>query len=162
MDWSVNNSSISKLVLLVHRLGHLVVSGSVPVLLAPPLWALYRFLDLVWMKLLAGAEIPHDACIGPGLLLAHGARGVVIGNRVVIGEQVSIYHQVSIGGVDTEPGIAEIPVPIIADRVRVGTGARVLGNIRIGEGAMIGAGAVVVTDVPAGKTAAGNPGRILY
>jgi serine O-acetyltransferase len=161
-DWERNNSGISKLVLLVYRFGHLLHAGHLPRWVSTPLWPVYRAADLVWMKLLAGAELPHNCCIGGGLRLAHGGRGVVIGLNTVIGSNVAIYHQASVGAADTRDGVWPLPCPVIEDDVRIGTGARVLGDLRIGAGAMIGANAVVLNDVPAGKTAAGNPARVFF
>lgn len=162
-DWTANNSMIGRLVLVVHRFGHLLFVNGLGRTAGRALWPVYRAADLIWVKLLAGAELPHDCCIGPGLRLAHGGRGVVIGRGTLVGANVAIYHQVSVGAVDTRPGLDAVPpAPVIEDDVRIGAGAKVLGDLRVGAGAMIGANAVVVTDVPAGKTAAGNPSRIVF
>ncbi len=160
-DFAVNNSAISKVVLAIHRFGHLAASGHLPPAAAAVLRPLYRALDLVWCKLLAGAELGAELCAGPGLRLAHGARGVVVSDGVVIGSNVSLYHQTSIGWQETRRDMARPPVPVIEDDARIGTGARVMGGVRIGKGALVGANAVVFKDVPAGSTAAGNPARIV-
>jgi len=161
-DWAVNNSAISKVVIAIYRLGHVLHAGYLPAPVARLLWPVYRFVDLFWSKLRASAELPAGMCAGPGFFLAHGGRGVVISEGVVFGANVAVYHQTSIGSQDTTPGLwPPPPVPVIEDRARIGTGARVMGGVRIGEGALVGANAVIFTDVPPGATAAGNPGRIL-
>jgi serine acetyltransferase len=161
-DWPANNSAISKLVLVIHRFGHLLSAGYLPPAVASALWPLYRTLDLVWAKLLAGAELPPGLCVGPGLYLAHGGRGTVLSDGVVLGANVALYHQSSVGRQDTSPGLwPPPPVPVVEDGARIGTGARVMGGVRVGAGALVGANAVVFTDVPAGSTMAGNPARLL-
>jgi serine O-acetyltransferase len=114
------------------------------------LWPLYRILDTVWVKLLVGADLHHTCCIGPGLRLAHGARGVVLAPGVVVGSDVALYHQVTLGTTETRPGAWPLPVPVIGDHARIGTGARVLGDVMVGSKAVVGANAVVLGDVPEG------------
>jgi serine O-acetyltransferase len=87
---------------------------------------------------------------------------VVIGVGVEIGANVVIYHQVTVGAVVISPGIWPLPVPVIEDEVRIGTGARVLGRIRLGRKAVVGVNAAVLTDVPPGKTVASQPARIVF
>jgi serine acetyltransferase len=153
---------ISKMVLLVHRVGHLLDSGSVPSQVRRLLWPIYRVADLVWMKLLAGAELPHTCCIGSGLLLAHGGRGVIVGLNSKIGENVSIYQFATIGAAENRRDAWPLPVPTIEDNVRIGTGACVVGQLTIGEGAVVGPLALVTKDVPPGRTATGNPARVFF
>ncbi len=102
-----------------------------------------------------GIEIHPGAHIGPGLFIDHGM-GVVIGETTDIGEDVTIYQGVTLGGTGKETGKRH---PTVHDGVIVGTGARVLGPVDIGEGAKVGAGAIVVKDVPPNSTVVGNPGR---
>ena len=147
--------------LAVYRFGHLLTTGHLPQVVNRALWPLYRALDLVWAKLLAGAELGAGLCAGPGIYLAHGGRGVVVSDGVVFEAGVKLYHQTSIGWQDTTPGISQPPVPVIEEGARIGTGARVMGGVRVGAGALIGANAVVFTDVPPGATAAGNPARLI-
>ena len=106
-------------------------------------------------RFLTGVEIHPGATIGPGLFIDHGM-GVVIGETTEIGEDVTIYQGVTLGGTGKETGKRH---PTVRDRVIVGTGARVLGPLEIGEGAKVGAGAIVIRDVPANSTVVGNPGR---
>jgi serine O-acetyltransferase len=104
---------------------------------------------------LTGIEIHPGATIGPGFFIDHGM-GVVIGETTEIGEDVTIYQGVTLGGTGKDTGKRH---PTVRDGVIVGTGARVLGPLVIGEGAKIGAGAIVIKDVPANSTVVGNPGR---
>ncbi|KAK6934577.1 Serine acetyltransferase, N-terminal [Dillenia turbinata] len=102
-------------------------------------------------------DIHPGAKIGRGILLDH-ATGVVIGETAVIGNDVSILHNVTLGGTGKECGDRH---PKISDGVLIGAGTCILGNISVGEGAKIGAGSVVLKDVPARTTAVGNPARLI-
>jgi serine O-acetyltransferase len=106
-------------------------------------------------RFLTGIEIHPGARIGPGFFIDHGM-GVVIGETTEIGEDVTIYQGVTLGGTGKETGKRH---PTVEDGVIVGTGARVLGPVVIGEGAKVGAGSIVIKDVPANSTVVGNPGR---
>jgi serine O-acetyltransferase len=106
-------------------------------------------------RFLTGIEIHPGARIGEGLFIDHGM-GVVIGETTEIGEDVTLYQGVTLGGTGKETGKRH---PTVQDGVIVGTGARVLGPVVIGEGAKLGAGAIVIKDVPANSTVVGNPGR---
>ena len=102
-----------------------------------------------------GIEIHPGAVIGHGLFIDHGA-GVVIGETCVIGEDVLIYHGVTLGGTGKDTGKRH---PTIEDGVIISAGATVLGNITIGANSKIGAGAIVLTDVPMNSTFVGEPAR---
>ncbi|XP_050369959.1 serine acetyltransferase 1, chloroplastic-like [Argentina anserina] len=102
-------------------------------------------------------DIHPGAKIGHGILLDH-ATGVVVGETAVIGNNVSILHNVTLGGTGKMCGDRH---PKIGDGVLIGAGTCILGNIRIGEGAKIGACSVVLKDVPARTTAVGNPARLI-
>ncbi|KAM5584446.1 serine acetyltransferase 1, chloroplastic [Rosa sericea] len=102
-------------------------------------------------------DIHPGAKIGHGLLLDH-ATGLVVGETAVIGNNVSILHNVTLGGTGKVCGDRH---PKIGDGVLIGAGTCILGNIRIGEGAKIGACSVVLKDVPARTTAVGNPARLI-
>ncbi len=106
-------------------------------------------------RLITGIEIHPGATIGEGFFIDHGM-GVVIGETTEIGRNVTIYQGVTLGGTGKETGKRH---PTIGDGVIVGTGARVLGPLEIGEGAKVGAGAIVIKDVPSNSTVVGNPGR---
>ncbi|WP_286933061.1 MULTISPECIES: serine O-acetyltransferase [Aminobacterium] len=109
------------------------------------------------MRWLTGIEIHPGAIIGKGFFIDHGM-GIVIGETAVIGNNVTLYHSVTLGGTGKERGKRH---PTVCDNVMIGAGACLLGNITVGEGAKIGAGSVVITDVPPGTTIVGIPGMAL-
>lgn len=97
------------------------------------------------------------AQIGKGLFIDHG-HGVVIGETTIIGDNVTIYQGVTLGGTGNETGKRH---PTIEDNVLISAGAKVLGSITIGKNSKIGAGSVVVSDVPPNSTVVGVPGRVI-
>ncbi len=103
------------------------------------------------------ADFHPAARIGRGLMIDH-LTGVVVGETAVIGNDVSMLHGVTLGGTGKEQGDRH---PKIGRDVLIGAGASILGNIHIGDGCRVGAGSVVLRDVPAGKTVAGVPARIV-
>jgi serine O-acetyltransferase len=107
-------------------------------------------------RFLTGIEIHPGARIGRRFFIDHGSN-VVIGETTEIGDDVLIYQGVTLGGTSAEKKKRH---PTLGNNVEVGAGAIVLGAIRIGNGARIAAGSVVVKDVPAGATVIGVPGRI--
>ena len=107
-------------------------------------------------RFFTGIEIHPAAIIGKGLLIDHGM-GVVIGETVIIGDECTIYQGVTLGALETVKGKRH---PTLHNGVFVGAGAKILGNIEIGNGAKIGANAVVLSDVPSYATAVGIPTRI--
>ncbi|MXR36004.1 serine O-acetyltransferase [Craterilacuibacter sinensis] len=104
-----------------------------------------------------GADIHPAARIGEGVMLDHGT-GVVVGETAVIGNNVSMLHGVTLGGSGKERGDRH---PKIGDGVMIGAGAAILGNIRVGECAKVGAGSVVLEDVAPHTTVAGVPARVV-
>jgi serine O-acetyltransferase len=106
---------------------------------------------------LTGIEIHPGATIGSGFFIDHGM-GVVIGETAEIGNDVTLYHGVTLGGTSLEKGKRH---PTIGDRVTIGTGAKILGAITIGDDSRIGANAVVVKSVPANSVVVGVPGQIV-
>lgn len=104
-----------------------------------------------------GIEIHPGAVIGKSFFIDHGM-GVVIGETAEIGDNVTIYQGVTLGGTGKDVGKRH---PTIGNNVTIGTGARLLGPFTIGEGAKIGASAVVLKEVPPGATVVGNPGRVV-
>jgi serine O-acetyltransferase len=128
---------------------------------AHALWKRRRFLLARWLSHVArnatGVEIHPGATIGRRFFIDHGM-GVVIGETTEIGDDVTLYQGVTLGGVSLERGKRH---PTLEDGVVVGAGAKVLGALRVGAGARIGSGAVVVKDVPPGATVVGLAGRVL-
>lgn len=109
------------------------------------------------VRFLTGIEIHPGAKIGKGFFIDHGM-GVVIGETAEIGDNVTLYHGVTLGGTGKEKGKRH---PTIEDGVVVGAGAKVLGNIGIGRNSRIGAGSVVLKDVPPNSTVVGVPGVVV-
>lgn len=105
---------------------------------------------------LTGIEIHPGATIGRGLFIDHGM-GVVIGETAEVGEQVSIFHGVTLGGRGGEVGKRH---PTVMDNVVIGAGTQVLGPVTLGQGSKIGAGSVVLEDVPPGATVTGEQARV--
>lgn len=108
-------------------------------------------------RFISGIEIHPGAKIGRGLIIDHGM-GVVIGETAIIGDDVIIYQGVSLGGTSLEPTKRH---PTIEDRVVIGAGAKVLGNITIGSGSRLGANSVVIESCPPNSTVVGIPGKII-
>ena len=107
-------------------------------------------------RFLTGIEIHPGAQIGEGFFIDHGM-GVVVGETSVVGNNVTLFQGVTLGGTGKEQGKRH---PNIGNNVVIGTGAKVLGNIEVGENSYIGANAVVIRDVPPNSTIVGVPGRI--
>ena len=108
-------------------------------------------------RMLTGVDIHPGAKIGKRLFIDH-AQGVVIGETAEIGDNVVMYHGSTLGGTGKDKGKRH---PTVGNNVIIGCGAKVLGNIAIGDNAKIGANAVVLKDVPANATVVGVPGRVV-
>ena len=104
-----------------------------------------------------GIEIHPGATIGKGLFIDHGS-GVIIGETTVIGDNVTLYQGVTLGGTGKEQGKRH---PTLEDNVMVSAGAKILGSFTIGENSKIGAGSVVLEEVPPNCTVVGVPGRVV-
>jgi len=113
---------------------------------------LARFISQI-ARFFTGIEIHPGATIGKGLFIDHGM-GVVIGETAEIGDDVLLYHGVTLGGTGKDKGKRH---PTVGSNVVIGTGAKVLGPINIGNNVKIGANSVVLRDVPEGSTAVGIP-----
>lgn len=132
--------------LLAHRLAHALSLARVPFL--PRLIAYVS-------RSITGVEIHPAARIGADFFIDHGS-GVVIGETAEIGNSVIIYQGVTLGGTGFQVGKRH---PTVGSNVTIGSGAKLLGPINVGDGAKIGANTVVVEDVPARSTVVGNPGH---
>ncbi|MBV8818942.1 MAG: serine O-acetyltransferase [Acidobacteriaceae bacterium] len=133
---------------LLHRLAHALYVRNF-ILLA-------RIISQIG-RALTGVEIHPGAKIGRRLFIDHGM-GVVIGETAEIGDDVLLYQNVTLGGTGKEHGKRH---PTIGDHVVIGTGAKVLGNIRVGNYVKVGAGSVVIRPVPDYATVVGIPGRVV-
>lgn len=104
-----------------------------------------------------GIEIHPGATIGKGLFIDHGI-GVVIGETSIIGDNVTLYQGVTLGGTGKEKGKRH---PTIGNNVMISAGAKILGSFTIGENSKVGAGSVVLSEVPPNSTVVGVPGRVV-
>ncbi|MDF2800714.1 MAG: cysE [Anaerocolumna sp.] len=104
-----------------------------------------------------GIEIHPGATIGKGLFIDHG-HGVVIGETAIVGDNVTLYQGVTLGGTGKESGKRH---PTIGNNVMVSAGAKILGSFTVGENSKIGAGSVVLSEIPPNSTVVGVPGRIV-
>ncbi len=132
----------------LHRLAHALQTHRVPVL--------PRLISHT-SRFLTGIEIHPGAKIGEGLFIDHGM-GIVIGETAEIGDNCHFFQGVTLGGTSTK---REKRHPTLQNNVSVGAGAKLIGAITVGENAVIGAGSVVVTNVPPNATVVGVPGHIV-
>lgn len=135
--------------LVLHRVAHWLWNVGIP--FVPRMLSYFA-------RVLTGIEIHPGATIGSGIFIDHGM-GVVIGETAIIGDSALIYQGVTLGGTGKESGKRH---PTLGSGVIVGAGAKVLGNIQIGNDVRIGAGSVVLREVPSDCTVVGVPGRIVY
>jgi serine O-acetyltransferase len=108
-------------------------------------------------RLLTGIEIHPGATIGTGLFIDHGM-GVVIGETCEIGDNVLIYQGVTLGGTGKDKGKRH---PTIGNNVMIGAGVKIIGPFKVGDNSRIGAGSVVLREVPPDSTVVGIPGRVV-
>lgn len=109
-------------------------------------------------RFLTGIEIHPGATIGKGLFIDHGT-GIVIGETAEVGDNVTLYQGVTLGGTGKEKGKRH---PTIGDNVVVASGAKVLGSFSVGANSKIGAGSVVLKEVPPNSTVVGIPGQVVW
>ncbi|HVZ83870.1 MAG TPA: serine O-acetyltransferase [Terracidiphilus sp.] len=109
-------------------------------------------------RFFTGVDIHPGAHLGRRLFIDH-ATGVVIGETAIVGNDVTIYQGVTLGGTGKQHGKRH---PTICDRVFIGNNANILGNINVGENSRVGAGSVVLNDVPPNSTVVGVPAHIVY
>ena len=134
--------------ILMQRLAHLLWCGE---------WRFAARLLAYFARLLTNVDIHPGATLGRRFFIDHGA-GVVIGETAEIGDDCTLYHGVTLGGTTWNKGKRH---PTLGAGVVVGAGAKILGAIRVGDGARIGANSVVISEVPAGRTAIGIPARLV-
>lgn len=133
---------------LFYRFAHTIYNWKLPLLA--------RIISYI-ARIITGIEIHPAAKIGRRFFIDHG-EGVVIGETTVIGDDVLIYQQVTLGGTGKN---SDKRHPTVGNHVIIGAGAKVLGNIAIGDNVRIGAGSVVIEDVPPHSTVVGVPARIV-
>ncbi|HRJ73637.1 MAG TPA: hypothetical protein PLS03_15550 [Terrimicrobiaceae bacterium] len=152
-DWDSNaGNPKGRLLLAFFRLCQAIRSQPGPIwLLGAPVLLAY----VVLVEWVMGIELTYKTRTGTRLRLYHGT-GLVVHEMAVLGDDCTLRHGVTIGY--RHPGGG---APVIGHRVDIGCGAILLGAIHVGDGAVIGAGAVVLHDVPAGAVVAGNPARVI-
>lgn len=133
--------------LFLHRIANKLYKWKIPLL--------PRFFDML-IFFFFNTSIHHSTEIGQGTNIAYRGMSVLIHKKAKIGRNVNIGAHVVIGG---RSAIDELP--IIEDDVDIGSNACIVGNVKVGKGAMIGAGAVVISDVPAGEVVAGVPAKVI-
>jgi putative colanic acid biosynthesis acetyltransferase WcaB len=156
-DWEANRGNPKgQIIMAMFRAAQVVRALPEPWwLLGAPYLALYRVL-VEWVL---GVELRYRTQVGPRLRIFHG-QALVVHEGTVIGADCTLRQSTTIGNKTLADGSGSA-CPVIGDRVDVGANAVILGAIRIGDGAVIGAGSVVVRDVPPGAVVAGNPAREL-
>lgn len=156
-DWSANRGNPKgQLVLLFFRLASAIRALPDPWWLLGAPWLVFYRLTVEWVL---GVELRYKTKIGPGLRLFH-AQALVVHEGVVIGVNCILRQCTTIGNKTLADG-SQSACPVLGDNVDVGSNAVIIGPITIGNGAVIGAGAVVVQDVPPRAVVAGNPARII-
>jgi putative colanic acid biosynthesis acetyltransferase WcaB len=157
-DWQCNQGTSlkSRLTLLLFRLAQ--VLGGLPsycVWLSLPM----RFLYQIIVEWVFGIELPWDTQVGKNLKIQHG-QGLVVNHHTVIGHNCVLRNSTTIGNKQLADGAYGLP-PKIGDNVDVGCNVVIIGAVTIGDNAIIGAGSVVVKDVPPYAVVAGNPAKII-
>ncbi len=132
----------------LHRISHVLYQKG---------WVLFPRMISNFGRFLTGIEIHPGATIGEGLFIDHGT-GIVIGETAELGKNVTLYQGVTLGGTGKEKGKRH---PTIGNNVVVASGAKVLGSFSVGDHAKIGAGSVVLKEVPAYATVVGIPGKVV-
>ncbi|BBB91328.1 MAG TPA: serine O-acetyltransferase [Methylomusa anaerophila] len=133
----------------LHRIAHWLFNRG---------WVLVPRMINYFNRILTGVDIHPGATIGEGLFIDH-ATGVVIGETCIIGDNVTLYQGVTLGGTGKEKGKRH---PTIGNNVVVASGAKVLGSFKVGDNSKIGAGSVVLREVPPNSTVVGIPGKIVW
>jgi serine O-acetyltransferase len=135
--------------LVLYRVSHQLWTWKIPII---PRWFSQT------ARFFTGIEIHPGAEIGKNFFIDHGM-GVVIGETAIVGDNVLLYQGVTLGGTGKETGKRH---PTLGNNVVVGAGAKILGNITVGDNSNIGANAVVIKNVPSNSTVVGIPGRITH
>ena len=156
-DWEINRETSlkSRLSLLLFRSAQYPKSSTSQGLFTMPFQAIYQIL----VEWILGIEVPWDTDIGHSLQLQHG-HGLVINHRTTIGHNCVLRHTTTIGNKKNADG-SYSAAPTIGNYVDIGCHVVILGAVKIGDRAVIGAGSVVLKDVPAGGVVVGNPARLI-
>lgn len=153
-DWTRNGVK-GKIILTLFRVAHLASYNKIIFIFFIPYLIAYRIL-IEWVF---GIELPYKLKIGRGLALHHG-QSLVINDRSIIGSNCRIRHSTTIGNKQNTDGTYS-KSPVIGNNVDIGSNVCIIGPIVIGDNVKIGAGSVVVKDVPSDSIVVGNPAKIL-
>lgn len=156
-DWDANRANPKgRLIMVLFRLASALKHGPGFLL---PLTVVYGIFYRVFVEWFLCVELPWKTQIGSGLRLDHG-QGLVVNDHTVIGKNCHLRHAITIGNKQRADG-SYTGSPVIGDCVDVGAQVVILGELNVGDHAVIGAGSVVTKDVPAGAVMVGNPARVL-
>lgn len=156
-DWDANcGNPKGRIILVLFRLANALKRG-------PRLWlpatVIYGIFYRLFVEWILGVELPWKTRVGSGLRLDHG-QGLVVNDHAIIGKNCHLRHATTIGNKEHPDGTYS-GSPVIGDSVKIGAHVVILGAVKVGDNAVIGAGSVVTKDVPSGATVVGNPARVL-
>lgn len=155
-DFRRNKGNIKfQFILILFRIASLAKISRINFLFLIPFQIFYRF----FVEWLLGVELPYKTEVGPGLIIYHG-HALVINDSSIIGVNCVLRHSTTIGNKELSDG-SYSRGPVIGNNVDIGSNVVILGPITIGDNVIIGAGSVVVKDVPSNSVVVGNPGRVI-
>ncbi len=157
-DWEANKegNSKSRFILLMFRSAQILGRWSGPFSVVSSFFKNFYTLIVEWIL---GVELPWDTKVGPNLRLIHGV-GLVVNHETIIGANCTLRHSTTIGNKKLSDS-SYSQSPKIGNNVDIGSNVVIIGPIIVGDNAVIGAGSVVVKDVPEGSVVVGNPARVI-